>query len=290
MVVCNGMVKPTPTIRNGSPTAHWVLAAVGPLRQSWGDLRDWLVPPTCALCGQLLGQPIQPLLCGRCLQALQEPIRHPCSRCGMPIPFGSLPGTTCYRCRARPPRYRGAVAWGAYRGTLREAVVRSKQAAWEPLTGALGALLSEKLAPFAESWNLDTVIPIPSHWRRRLRRGTNGAEILAETVARELNLPLDRASLRSARLPHKQGTLSPSERRSNVRHAFKVRPAAIRVVDRTILLIDDVMTTGATLEEATKTLIRGGARAVYVAVVARGIGSQQVAQPVCHDDSTPKME
>jgi predicted amidophosphoribosyltransferase len=143
----------------------------------------------------------------------------------------------------------------------------------------MAALLSEKLAPFAEKWNFDAIIPIPSHWKRRLTRSTNGAEILAESIGRTLRIPVMRRRLVACRLAEKQGTLAPKARRRNVRGVFEILPEQLlrcggpwQLEGQNILLIDDVMTTGATLDEATSVLLRAGAAKVFVAVVARGVG------------------
>lgn len=264
------------------------------LNRAATDFRDWVVPPTCAFCGVPIGPPMSVMLCTRCRQALEEPIDPACPQCAMPR---SLPGTPassrpvssgpapelaadeCRWCRKNRHRFEGAVAWGAYRGILRRAVIRGKQDRWEPLTRAMAALLSEKLAPFAEKWNFDAIIPIPSHWKRRFARSTNGAEILAESIGRTLRIPVIRRRLVACRLAEKQGTLAPKARRRNVRGVFEILPEQMlrwggpwQLDGQNILLIDDVMTTGATLDEATRVLLRAGAAKVFVAVVARGVG------------------
>ena len=191
----------------------------------------------------------------------------------------STGSNSCRWCRKNRHRFVETVAWGAYRGILRTAVIRGKQDHWEPLTRALAGLLSEKLVPFAEEWKFDGIIPIPSHWQRRLKRSTNAAEVLAESIGHSLEIPVIRRRLLCRRLAEKQGTLSPTARRKNVRGAFQLatdhllrRGGPWELEGKTILLVDDVMTTGATADEATRVLLSGGASTVFVAVVARGTG------------------
>ena len=300
----------------GSSLASW-------LRTAASDLRDWLIPPTCAYCGVPIGPAVPILLCGKCRAAIDEPIVRPCARCAMPQPFDRfvpdlipdlipdlsgdlLPGHAsgqadgCRWCRRHRYRFAGAVAFGAYRRILRTAVIRGKQDHWEPLTRTMAALLSEKLVPFTEEWNCDAIIPIPSHWRRRLKRATNGAEILAESIGKTLEIPIVRRRLVCRRLAGKQGTLTPNERRQNVRNVFQVAQGYQPLDGLNILLVDDVMTTGATVDEATRTLMAAGAAAVFVAVVARGVGTEvggvRVPELGCrpvsvsHDDVSSEME
>jgi len=117
----------------------------------------------------------------------------------------------------------------------------------------------------------DLVVPVPMHWTRRISRGTNPPEILAEMVARKNQIPLIADLLRNRRKTRKQGTLLPDQRRRNVREAFSVS-AGYDIREAHILLVDDVMTTGATGNELSKILCRAGAKRVSVAVLARGTG------------------
>jgi len=117
----------------------------------------------------------------------------------------------------------------------------------------------------------DVVLAMPTHWMRRWHRGGNSAETLAAVVASQLRLPLAQRVLRLRRPTEKQGMLSPQERFRNVQHAYAiVRSQPIQ--GASILLVDDVLTTGATASEVARLLRRAGARSVHVAVVARGVG------------------
>jgi len=149
--------------------------------------------------------------------------------------------------------------------------LRTKKSAHESLTMQLGAYLAQRTA--RETWaaKIDVVVPLPSHWWRRWTRGTSGPELLAYAVAEALNRPVVTRAVRCVRRTRKQGMLRPREREQNVRGAFEVvRPEAI--AKRGVLLVDDVMTTGATLREVARCLRRAGAKRVYVAVLARGTG------------------
>jgi ComF family protein len=149
--------------------------------------------------------------------------------------------------------------------------MRAKQDRWEPLTRSLAVLLSEKLIPFAENWKVDTIIPIPTHWRRRWQRLTNAAEVLAVGIGRNLQLPVFPHGLVCRRLAGKQGMLTPAARRKNVRGVYSVTNQH-QFEGKNVLLVDDVMTTGATVNEASRMLLAAGAANVVVTVIARGVG------------------
>lgn len=242
------------------------------LRPLGGRSLDLLLPPGCAWCGGtgVLGEP---LFCVDCLRKFTEelPERRRCERCAAPIrAVGAVP-LPCPYCSRR--HYQFARAWvlGDYRGPLRDAVVQMKQAAREPLTIQMGRLVGQRLSQTGWATGCDLVAALPSHWWRRWSRGTSGPELLADEVARELNLPLVRGLLYCTRPTQKQGTLSPHQRWLNVRGAFALRGKQ-DVSGRRVLLIDDVLTTGATVNDAARALLAGGAGQVDVAVVARGLG------------------
>lgn len=123
----------------------------------------------------------------------------------------------------------------------------------------------------AREW--DGVIPVPLHWYKRWQRGFNPSEILARSVARATGLPLLRRILVRIRPTSTQATLPKSERRRNVRNAFRVRRCG-SVRGRTLLLVDDVLTTGATAAECSGQLLRSGARAVDLLTAARTLDSR----------------
>jgi ComF family protein len=157
-----------------------------------------------------------------------------------------------------------------YEDAWRAAVLQMKHAFHEPLAYAAGQRLAEVLAarPFARQ--PDLVAPVPMHWLKRLWRGTNPAETIAEAVADALGWPLARRALVCRRYLRRQATLTPAERRRNVRGAFR---ASRRwpLAGRTILLVDDVMTTGATAQEASRALRAAGAAEVFVATLTRSV-------------------
>jgi ComF family protein len=141
----------------------------------------------------------------------------------------------------------------------------------EPLALALGEMLAEAFFQQLVEDIPDVVVPVPAHWSRRWHRGGNVPDLLAEAVARRVRRPMAAELLRCRRKTRKQGTLLPTERTSNVRGAFAVS-RSYDLQKAHVLVVDDVMTTGATASEIARTLLRAGAANVAFAAVARGIG------------------
>jgi ComF family protein len=160
---------------------------------------------------------------------------------------------------------------GMYEGALRRAVLRMKRPWGETLAMAISHSLFDAVGEQLVKLASDVVAPIPMHWTRRLFRGTNGPEIVAEVLGSRLGVPVARRLLVRRRKTRRQFNLPPSERFGNVRRAFRVA-AGYHLKAVHVLLVDDILTTGATCSEAARTLLAAGAASVAVVVVARAEG------------------
>jgi ComF family protein len=230
---------------------------------------DLVFPPACAFCCA----PSPPrkdgtLLCETCFIRLANPPKNLCPRCGMPAPAAAVVEGKCAACRATKFGFSAVRSLGHYEKDVREAVLKMKHPPWEHLAMALGRCLATLLAerPFPEPPEL--VVPVPMHWLRRLFRGTSTAETLARSLAAAISSPFASDLLHCRRLMKKQSTLVGEERQLNVKGAF----AASRRYDISgarILLVDDVITTGATCDSAARVLLAAGAAEVYAVSVAR---------------------
>jgi len=159
---------------------------------------------------------------------------------------------------------RAAVA-GPYEGTLRRAIHLLKYDRMTPLARPLG----ERLALAAQDFSaFDAIVPAPLHWGRRWDRGFNQAELLAREVSRRTRIPVDRRLLRTRSTPPQAG-LSAAERRRNVQGAFQAAGDKAAIRGKKLIVVDDVMTTGATLEACARALKRAGAAQVAVLTLAR---------------------
>jgi predicted amidophosphoribosyltransferase len=203
-------------------------------------LPDVLFPRSCFRCGRdLCGGP-WPWLCPACLSGIEPPPASPCPVCAGPLGHFA-PLSSCVSCQRLRPRFDAALAVGRYEGTLRELVVRMKYGKEPALASPLGKLLAETLAPWSRLPDADVVVPVPMRFLRRLGRGFNQSESIAEEVARRLALPLTRRALRRRPAGPAQAGLTLSRRLAAQRRTMVVRrPRAIS--GRTVLLVDYLMT------------------------------------------------
>lgn len=256
--------------RTNPPEPAVAASRGGSVREPWrrwlGLAVDLVYPPSCASCSDELvpGSPLA--LCATCRAALVD-ARPACPRCGASLPPG--PDPTCPMCDGRRLRFHAVARLGTYEGALRSAVLRTKRASGRGLAMALGDLLAERAG--LEQFDADVVVPVPMHWMRRAWRGANSAEVIARRLAGRLGLPMRSGLLARRRRTAPQASLPPSRRRANVRGAFRARPHADLPGAR-VLLVDDIMTSGATANEAARMLAGAGAEFVAVAVLARAEG------------------
>jgi predicted amidophosphoribosyltransferase len=153
-------------------------------------------------------------------------------------------------------------------------VLRAKRPSGEDVACALASLLVRKHRATLETWGIDHVVPVPMHWLRRSLRGTSAADEMAGRIATLLHRPWSRALAR-AKATRMQNSLPPADRAANVRGAFACRRS---VAGARILLVDDVMTTGATVSDCCRALREAGAAGIDVAVVAHADGAGRDAE------------
>ncbi len=185
--------------------------------------------------------------------------------------------SSCPHCRQLEFCFDGVIVLWAYQGRVCEAVVAAKYAHQTPLGDALGRRLAARVQSMIADDLPDWVTYIPSHLTRQISRGGNGNQVMAAAVARAVGRPC-RRRLRTTRRIDKQAWLDDAQRIENVRGAFSLRKSyasarSPELANRHILLVDDVLTTGATANEVARVLRDGGARRVSLAVIARAIRS-----------------
>jgi ComF family protein len=208
--------------------------------------------------------------CTDCHTALTTDPHLTCPRCSSTVgPYVPLEGG-CTVCRGQAFGFDQAQRLGPYSGLLRDLILRIKQPQGETLAEVLGLLWADHDRARLMALKADLVVPVPLHWRRRWNRGYNQAEALARMVARSLALRCSPHCLQRTRnTPHQTASSSSQARQNNVRGAFRARPA-VDLRGRTVLLIDDVLTTGSTASESARALKKAGAERVVVAVLGHG--------------------
>lgn len=237
---------------------------------------DWVLPRCCLGCNESLpGRTPTPLgLCSTCLGRLvphPEPGRGACPRCAQPRHVApSDAKLNCPSCRRRPPAFdRLHVGW-RYAPPLTAVVEALKFHRLDYLGPQVGARLAAAVDDRLPE--VDMVVPVPLHWWRHLRRGYNQAEAIGRRVADHLDVPCRRRLARSRSTPAQSG-LSRRRRRRNLRGAFRCRR---RLDGERVLLVDDVVTTGATLEAAARCLLEAGSGTVTALAAARTPGADEL--------------
>jgi ComF family protein len=211
-------------------------------------------PPRCAACGA--PAEAEPF-CGICAGAI-DPVPAGCARCGLPGPEA-----LCGGCRATPPAFDAVRAGGLFGGPLAEAVHAFKYGDRPALARPLGAWLAGRAALPAEA----VIVSIPLARGRRIARGYDQAALLADALARAAGRRRARRALARTRETEPQVGRSRDDRFRNVAGAFEA--VSREVAGRDVVLVDDVVTTGATAEAAAVALRRAGARSVVVVALAR---------------------
>jgi ComF family protein len=235
-------------------------------RETAGGLLHLIYPAVCAACTRPL-VPGEQHFCASCRAALTTDSLPACPRCASTVgPFTVLEGG-CSNCRGVPFHFENAIRLGPYDGLLREMILRTKQATGELLSELLGSLWAEHAEARLRTLQAHLVVPVPLHWWRRWTRGYNQSESLAQALAARLGLPCHGRWLRRVRNTPRQVDQSAAARRENVRNAF-VAPVRPDLRGKTVLLVDDVLTTGSTASEAASALRKAGASRVIVAVLA----------------------
>lgn len=239
------------------------------LRQAMLDL---IFPPACRVCQEPLDQGSS-RFCQGCILRLEAEREQPgCPRCGKSVAPFEVSANHCAECRDRDLRILGVARIGEHFGCLAEMVRAYKYHNQEQFETILGGLLIEAVARAPWFDRIEVVVPVPSHWIRRLRRPVRPAEALADMLASSASWPCVRLLRRVMGGRHQVG-LGYSERLHNIRGAFALR-AGFKLRRTRVLLVDDVRTTGATLEECARVLCRAGAAEVYAAVAVTAASAE----------------
>lgn len=249
---------------------------VAPILSVVSSVFSVFFPSDCRLCGLPLANVSRLPVCPECLDAL-EPIRVPqCVQCGERLlPAQLLVGDgRCQGCHEFEPNFERAVSFGEYDGALRGLIHLLKYDRVLPAAAVLGELVAEAIAQLPVESDAPTLlVPVPLHAGKRRERGFNQSELIVKYVTKELSpRPEIAAVLKRQRPTHSQVGLTREERIANLRDAFRVIDPA-RVKGRTVLVVDDVMTTGTTVSECARVLKKAGAEKVWAATVARTLKS-----------------
>lgn len=246
-------------------------------------LGNLVFPPTCVLCEtrfSLEGR--EPsfekiAICDDCLGRILVPsLKKPrCSRCSAIVPLNSVgtnQGLGCMVCRQAKWKFESITSLGNYEGLLRDSVIDLKKSGLDEIAIQLGKLLAiTHIESLANRERLDAIVYVPTQWRRNVFRFFNQAELIADGIAAETKIPVADNFLEFQAPTEKQGMLSHQQRVRNLKGTIATH-SKLDLSGRTVLLVDDVITSGATCNEASRAMIDAGVKKVFVATIARGVG------------------
>jgi ComF family protein len=236
-------------------------------RAAGRSVLDLVLPPLCLKCREPVAAPQS--VCATCWNEIRFLSAPHCAQCGLPFPHALGSGVKCAACIAKPPRFVCARAAVAYDDASRDLILSFKHAdrleAVPLFARWINTAASDALA------GADVLVPVPLHWLRLARRRYNQAAVLAHAVSKLARLPVDTTVLTRARATPSQGEMpSARARLKNVAGVFAVaEKAKPRIAGRRLVLVDDVLTTGATLNACTKALLKAGAATVAAVTLAR---------------------
>lgn len=234
-------------------------------------LIDIVYPKKCLACKNKIGEhsrTIDNLICNACWEEIEKNMPPFCYSCGRRLDKASLAKNICPACIKRKLHFDRAFSPCIYTGIIKDLIHEFKYNNKD----YLGASLSKLMIDFIKEYNLpmqyiDLVVPIPLHKTRLRQREFNQAEVLSKYISGEFNKDLSKEVLRRSRPTKTQTELEPQNRLLNVKDSFAVTRQD-RIRDKNILLVDDVLTTGATSSEAARTLKKAGANIVFVLTLA----------------------
>lgn len=245
-----------------------ILAAAACLGQS---LLDFVYPPHCAACGTSLKAAAE-LLCPHCWSEITAPNPVRCWRCSCPLdaddgpPGSQPPDESCPNCSTWDPVFERVLVLGAFEGAMQGAIHALKFDRHQRLGRELGERLASSSDLARDMGCIDLLVPVPLHPARQRERGYNQGLCIAEGMAAVLGIPIRSDLVRRRKFTQQQAKLEAQERVENLRDAFEIVsevPAAARIA-----VVDDVVTTGATLSACAQALQQGGNRRVWGAALA----------------------
>ena len=240
------------------------------VRNAINHLGELIYPPICSACNCKIIN-TDDTLCPECWQQLRQAILiSACPTCGKSTSQYEVFNGKCHNCQETSSEIEFIIRVGSYQGALKKLILDLKYHQQNRLDYFLGSLAADAALSRAEIRDIDYLVPIPLHWRRRFTRGYNQSEILAQQISKKLakaniKIPVS-CDLVRTRNTKPQTILPTGKRKNNLIGAFAVRPDA-PYVDKSICMVDDVTTTGATLNTAAKELKRFGVKSVSAIVI-----------------------
>jgi ComF family protein len=250
---------PTESRRLAAPDVRRGTARLAAIIQ---PLLSVLLPTSCAVCGTVEDDAAP--LCSACDEKLANLQSQPaCEYCAKPL----IAGSACGWCAGKGlPHFNRILRLAIYEDPLRTLVRQMKYHHRWPFAGYLAGRLAQQSAVRELVETIDCIVPVPMHWRRQIMRGYNSADLLASRIGKEFRKPVIRTARRVRNTPT-QTNLSPTARAENMRGAFAIRKPGL-LKDKRVLIVDDVLTTGSTIQHLARVLIKAEVKSLDALVIA----------------------
>ena len=238
------------------------------MRNIFLGLLDILYPRHCFACDSSLHEEKNTYICEDCMKEIRGTEARRCARCGFELGRGiTSSGKGCPECKSTSLGFKKSFFVSDNKGPLRNLILQFKYhkhvCLMKPLGDLLIGLLPQDIIP-----EIDVVVPVPLHWKKKQERGFNQSELMAKEICRKLSLPISTNNLCRVKNTLSQTQLSRLQRQKNVNGAFKVNDPDL-FIEKNVLLVDDVLTTGITASECSRNLKNAGANEVYLLALAR---------------------
>lgn len=230
------------------------------------ELLGLVYPPRCPGCDELLMPGT--LICGGCDKEICRAAEPVCKRCGKPLRDERT--EYCSDCKAKKHRFCQGKAVFVYEGKIRQSMYRFKYSNKREYAGFYGKEAARLYADWIQKRKIEVIVPVPMYSGKKRRRGYNQAEVFARALGRELGMPVDTRLVKRVRNTVPQKELNDRERRDNLKNAFQLVPNIVKY--NQILLVDDIYTTGSTMDAVTETLLFAGVKNVYFICISIGAG------------------
>lgn len=235
------------------------------------NIYDYIYPPRCPVCDGVLfdkDMPERPMVCSGCMGKIRFISQPTCMRCGKPMD-GEME-ELCHDCANKKFDYQRGVAAFCYSKEMKRSMYGFKYNNRREYGKYYAKMIYEANGNVIQSWNADVLIPVPLHPKRQRKRGYNQALVLAKCLNEYLGIPVDEGALSRIKNTVPQKELATKERNNNIEKAFQTGANVIKY--RKVILVDDIYTTGATINECAKVLRASGVDEVYFITACIGNG------------------
>jgi ComF family protein len=238
------------------------------LRQILNDVSDIIFPPQCLACAEIINQPASQIFCFLCLRKISFITDSFCPICGVPFLSSTTESHICGNCLENKPWYAHARAVAGFETVIMDAIHKFKYGRSISIGDGLSSFMANFSFPDFDFSEYSLLIPVPLHIKRLRERGFNQSLLLAKQMGGKYKLPVNFSLLKRSKFTLTQTGLNKAEREKNIKGAFVVTDKK-KAAGENIILIDDVYTTGATINECAKVLLKAGAQKVAALTLSR---------------------